>query len=68
MFFVFCYEEQNTKNTYFGDELMNIGLITTDGMCGQVEEIKGEYGDFDSRLYVLKAVRKNDAGQGEIGL
>lgn len=52
----FCYEEQNTKTTYFGDELMNIGLITTDGMSGQVETAAGKYGDFDSRLYVLRAV------------
>ena len=36
---------------------MNFGLITSDGMSGQVEENAGEYGDFDSRLYVLKAVR-----------
>lgn len=51
----FCYEEQRFGKSYFGDELMNIGLITSDGMSGQVEENKGEYGDFDSRLYILKA-------------
>ncbi len=53
----FYYEEQRTGISWFGDELMHIGLITTDGMAGQVEENTGEYGDFDSRLYVLKAVR-----------
>ncbi len=52
----FCYEEQSTKNKYFGDELMNIGLITSDGMSGQAQENKEEYGDFASRLYVLRAV------------
>ena len=53
----FCYEDQKTKKTYYGDELMNIGLITSDGMSGQVAETTREYGDFASRLYVLKAVR-----------
>ncbi len=53
-----CYENQETKETFFGDELMNIGLVTSDGMCGQMEENTGEYGDFDSRLYVFQAVRK----------
>ncbi len=51
----FCYENQETGKKYFGDELMNIGLITSDGMCGQMGEDNGEYGDFDSRLYVFKA-------------
>ena len=53
----FCYEDQNSKKSYYGDELMNIGLITSDGLSGQVEENTGEYGDFDSRVYVLKAIR-----------
>ena len=35
---------------------MNIGLITSDGMSGQAQENKEEYGDFASRLYVLRAV------------
>ena len=51
------YEEQGAERVYYGDELMNIGLITSDGMSGQVEELTGEYGDFDSRLYVLRAVQ-----------
>ena len=54
----FCYENQETGKKYFGDELMYIGLVTSDGMCGQVEENTGEYGDFDSRLYVFKACKK----------
>ena len=53
----FCYEEQGAERVYYGDELMNIGLITSDGMSGQVEELTGEYGDFDSMLYVLRAVQ-----------
>ncbi len=52
-----CYEESGTGKTYYGDELMNIGLVTTDGMSGQAEENTGDYGDFGSRIYVLKAVR-----------
>ena len=54
----FCYVEQGSERVYYGDELMNIGLITSDGMSGQVEELTGEYGDFDSRLYILRAVQE----------
>ncbi len=52
----FCYKEEGTGKSYYGDELMNIGLITTDSMSGQVVENTEEYGDFDSRLYVLRAI------------
>ncbi len=51
----FCYKEQASGASYYGDELMNLGLITTDGMSGQPEDIHAKYCDFDSRLYVLTA-------------
>lgn len=38
--------------TCYGDELMNIGLITSDSSCGENKD--GE-GDYLSRLYILKA-------------
>ncbi len=53
----FCYENQKTKKTYFGDELMNIGLITSDDIMIRRENF-AECADFASRLYVLKAVEK----------
>lgn len=41
--------------TFGGDELMNIGLITTDSAAGECRGgMKGSC-DFDSRLYILKA-------------
>lgn len=40
----------------WGDELMHMGLITSDGLSGQVETRDKYYGDFDSRLYLLRAV------------
>jgi alpha-galactosidase len=52
----FCYQDQETGKSYFGDELMNLGLITSDPLSGQVEDPNAGYGDFDSRLFVLKRV------------
>ncbi len=51
-----CYKDSATRNCHYGDELMNIGLITTDSTAGQV--IGGwadPVCDFDSRLIVLTA-------------
>lgn len=39
--------------TRCGDELMNLGLITSDASSGQIENV--ESCDFDSRIYILKA-------------
>lgn len=36
----------------YGDELMNVGLITSDGSCGENKE---QIGDYLSKLYILKA-------------
>ena len=38
------------------DELMNLGLITSDALSGQVEDPNADYGDFDSRLFIFKAI------------
>lgn len=41
------YQIAEQETTYYGDELMNVGLITSDATLGGA--------DFDSRIYVLKA-------------
>ena len=41
------------ENCHYGDELMNLGLITTDPSCG--EDTEHVCCDFDSRIYVLEA-------------
>lgn len=39
----------------YGDELMNVGLITSDQSCGEYKGEEKPHGDYLSRLYVLKA-------------
>lgn len=39
----------------YGDELMNLGLITSDTSAGEMVGEDMPCGDYDSRLYVLKA-------------
>ena len=34
---------------------MHFGLITSDGLSGQVMENDKYYGDFDSRLFIINA-------------
>lgn len=46
--------ETAVKNCY-GDELMNLGLITTDPSAGQVINGGRTSEDFDSTIYILKA-------------
>ncbi len=49
-----CYKDSAARNCYYGDELMNIGLITTDSTAGQVVGGGADpVCDFDSRLIVL---------------
>lgn len=56
-----CYENSAFPDAegFYGDELMNLGVITTDSTCGELKEnsVPPTY-DFDSRLYVLKAKKK----------
>ena len=42
----------NTEN--YGDELMNLGLITTDVTAGQVSGDAKPCTDFESRIYILQ--------------
>ncbi len=45
----------NGKTVQGGDELMNIGLITTDSAAGECKDPSLQSFDFDSRIFVLKA-------------
>lgn len=52
--FVYVNSENGTE--HYGDELMNLGLLTTDETAGS-GPVEGKYtSDFDSRIYVLKAI------------
>ena len=51
-----CYELNNSSAYYYGNELMNLGLITTDATSGQIPEDSTIACDFNSRIYILKAV------------
>ena len=50
------YKNSRSGVCCYGDELMNYGLITTDGTAGEPNAENGLTTDFDSRIYVLKAV------------
>ena len=47
-------KEVASQNCY-GDELMNLGLLTTDPASGQVLDGGRKSHDFDSTIYILKA-------------
>ncbi len=60
----FCYEimimdgserEGEACRSCYGDELMNLGLITSDASSGEIAPGQRHSCDFDSRLFVLKA-------------
>ena len=53
------YQIQGDPAAHYGDELMNLGLITTDTSSGQAEGEEKMCQDFESRLYILSA-----AGEG----
>ena len=40
---------------HFGDELMEVGLLTTDSAAGECQAGERPTCDFDSRVYVLQA-------------
>lgn len=46
----------NGKTEHFGDELMQIGIITSDYAAGVWKEGREGQGDYMSKLYHLKAV------------
>ena len=49
-----AYEVQG-EGTFYGDELMNAGLVTSDGGTGKFGWNKSSDGDFCSHIYLLKA-------------
>ena len=49
------YQIQGDPAAHYGDELMNLGLITTDTSSGQAEGEEKMCQDFESRLYILSA-------------
>ena len=49
-----CYRVDGGEEHY-GDELMNLGLLTTDSGSGECQADERPICDFDSRIYVLKA-------------
>lgn len=49
------YTNVQTGKTYFGDELMNVGFVTSDTSCGQVIDGRKTSHDFDSKIVVLQA-------------
>ena len=52
----FKYHVSINETTHYGDELMNLGLLTSDITRGEIlEKYNGENGDYASRVYVLKA-------------
>ena len=50
------YHVSINETMNYGDELMNVGLITSDGSCGENKNpYDGTNGDYQSRIYVLTA-------------
>lgn len=50
------YHVSINETDHYGDELMNLGLLTTDSSCGEnKEKYDGTNGDYLSRLYIIKA-------------
>ena len=45
---------ESTVSTHYGDELMNLGLITSDASSGQYMDGRRESCDFDSRLFYVQ--------------
>lgn len=52
----YVYTNMLNDTRHYGDELMNLGLITTDSTAGENLEKKEYCTDFESRIYVLKGV------------
>lgn len=49
------YENEENGMEYYGDELMNLGLITSDSTAGEITADVVPCTDFESRIYVVKA-------------
>lgn len=51
-----CMDGKTWDGVYYGDELMKAGLVTSDSASGEAPRGEASSCDFDSRIYVLKAV------------
>lgn len=51
-----CYYNTLNNTQNYGDELMYLGLVTTDSTAGYAPESAKPCTDFESRIYVLKAI------------
>ncbi|MEY8518872.1 alpha-galactosidase [Lachnospiraceae bacterium 29-84] len=51
-----CYENSQDGARHYGDEWMHLGLRTSDVTAGEVPAGKEPSNDFESKIYVLKAV------------
>lgn len=49
------YVNENSGTRHYGDELMNLGLITSDAASGEITKDDSPATDFASRIFVLKA-------------
>lgn len=49
------YHVEGSGLSHYGDELMNVGLILSDGTVGELRKDQKPCCDFDSRIYVLTA-------------
>ena len=49
-----CYTVDGTS-AHYGDELMEVGLVTTDSSAGECRDGQRPSRDFDSHIFVLKA-------------
>ena len=47
-------EKNKPYGNFYGDELMHIGLVTSDATSGEIPGGEG-LGDFESRIFLLKA-------------
>lgn len=54
----YLYENSVEGKRHYGDELMNVGLITTDFNVNELTNGEIPTCDFDSRLFILKATEK----------
>lgn len=53
------YQINDSERFYGGDELMHIGLLTSDHTCGETKPADPlQRGDFTSRIFHLKGVKK----------
>ena len=52
------YENEFSHTEHYGDELMNLGLITSDVTSGEIIGDLVPCTDFESRIYVLKAKKR----------